>query len=1427
MSKIIGLDLGTNSIGWALRNTDLTGNQIEKFGVITFKKGVGLGKSGEYSYAAERTKKRSTRRLYQARKYRLWATLEILISQGYCPLAIEDLNMWRYYNKEEALKNNNAGRIYPIHNLDFDAWIKLDFNKDGKPDFTSPYQLRKLLAESPLDLSIDINRFKLGRALYHIAQRRGFKSSRKGAENSNDNVDTIEDIIDLQYSEKKKNKLITELLEKYPQAKTIGWLFAILESEKIRVRENITQYAIRENYKDEIKYIFKTQGINLEDPIYTLLVESSKNKNDGSIFYKRPLRSQKGLIGKCTLEPNKYRAPISHPAFEEFRAWSLLNNIKYKENDIWKLLPLNLKVEIYDELFFRKSKSYFSFSEIENFIKKQGRNWELNYSPKTTISACPVSARLKEIFGNDYLNIKLAKVKSTKSEKDYYNIDDIWHILFSCEDQEYVAEFAEQKLKLDNVNIKRYITAWNACPVGYAMLSLHAIHKINVFLRKGFIYTEAVLLANLPQILEKELWAVNEDFIINSISSLIEDNRNQKSILTIVNTLISKHKNLEANQRHGFRNNEYLLDSSDIEDIDRTITEHFGKNKWSAFTNDYKKIVFNTVKECYQAYYSKQGIIRDEGVEERLVTINAGNNKYFRTETGYYQLPKMVDTVKEFLLDNFNHIDKIKLSKIYHPSEISIYPPARERDGQIKLGSPKTGSFKNPMAMRTLHELRKLLNYMIETRQIDCETKVVVEVARELNDANKRWAIEKWQKQREEENNEFAKAIELLTNEDSSIRASSDSNDTIDKLRLFYEQNLEQTLPEVVATEEDKGEKKKKNKSQNTDVAVEWNGYGDKLIDKYRLWKEQGYQCLYTGKYIKLSDLFKENVVDFEHTIPRSKSFDNSLSNLTVCYANYNRTIKNNQIPTALLNYDSEFDFGGSIGICAAIKPRLDAWEEKIKRIKQQIDYWKTKSKKAVDKTWKDKAIRQRHLWQMELEYWKNKLDRFTIKEITSSFKNSQKVDTQLISKYAFHYLKTYFDYVDVQKGSITAEFRKIYHLQAADEIKDRNKHSHHAKDAAVLTLIPVAVKRDTILENYYKSKENKTTYIPDPPFKGFKREYIWSIDDRILINNVTNNQELTPAKRKVRKRGKEIKVNGKNLWATGDAIRGQLHLDTYYGAIKPAKKGKNGNLLKDENGKFIQEDEIKFVQRVPFNADFNKIEKIVDDGLRQQIQLHIKRAGNFKKAYEEGIYLLDKNSNPHGNKIRHIRIWATVSEPLPIKRHTYLSDKEYKQNYWSANATNSFFAIYSNEDKKRFDLRNLFETAKIISLQPTQDPKNLFESSITVTRGRNTIDLHIKYILKAGLKVLFKKEVNEDLRLFPRNELSNRLYVLTRFEKDGRLNFQFHLEARNKIDESYTESEIDFLKPKPTLRFSFSKYEFLVEGYEFDIMMDGTVRWN
>ena len=100
MEIILGLDLGTNSIGWAIRDITEKENQITDKGVLTFEKGVGEGKSGEFPLVQKRTESRSKRRNYQAEKYRKWGLLKTLIENNMCPLSMDELNEWRKYTKK-------------------------------------------------------------------------------------------------------------------------------------------------------------------------------------------------------------------------------------------------------------------------------------------------------------------------------------------------------------------------------------------------------------------------------------------------------------------------------------------------------------------------------------------------------------------------------------------------------------------------------------------------------------------------------------------------------------------------------------------------------------------------------------------------------------------------------------------------------------------------------------------------------------------------------------------------------------------------------------------------------------------------------------------------------------------------------------------------------------------------------------------------------------------------------------------------------------------------------------------------------------------------------------------------------------------------------------------------------------------------------
>ena len=849
MEKILGLDLGTNSIGWAIRNTSLMENQLEKYGVITFNKGVGDSKSGEYSYAAERTKNRSLRRRYQAHKYKLWATLQILIKHDYCPLSEEALNKWKKYEK-------GVGRIYPHDDLNFANWIKLDFNGDGEPDYSSPYQLRYELITLPLDLTAPEDRYKIGRALYHIAQHRGFKSSKKVQDKEEEQ--TTDDYIG---AEKKRAKFIEELLEKH-HVKTVGAAFAREEKEGVRIRKNLHQHVLRKQLQNEVKEIFSFQNLSFEEIFQKIISKST-------IFWQRPLRSQKGSIGKCTLEPSKYRCPVSHPSFEEFRALSFLNTIEFRNKNItgdnWQKIPFELRMKIYYDKFFRQSVADCDFLEIRLFIEKQNgnANWELNYKDKTNVSACPVSARLKDIFGEQWKEIRInhATIDNRKHHKNFYNIDDIWHVLFSFEDEEDVRLFAAQKLKLE-VKTEKFVSLWYKMPVAYGMLSLKAINNILPFLREGMIYTEAVLLAKIPEVLGNDLWTKNEEILKQDITEIIRINRNEKGNLIIVNTLIAKYKALEPQFKFAERNFDYQLKNDDIAEVERTIIEAVGYTTWNKKSEAEKFSAKQFVQEYYQTFFND-------------------------TKREFIRLPHLLDTLKKVLGDTFDLSEK-QLNKLYHPSQINIYPPAKERfyekyNGNYRLlESPKTGAFKNPMAMRTLYEMRKLVNYLIATGDVDEETRIVVELARELNDANLRSAIETYQRRRQEENKEFANAIIELMKEYPSTKANAESNEDIDRFRLWFEQINDEFIVEG-----------------RTDYAKnDWNNHKSKtykaitaakeMIEKYRLWKQQDCQCMYSGKIINLTDLFSENNTDFEHTIPRSISFDNSLANLTVCDFTYN-----------------------------------------------------------------------------------------------------------------------------------------------------------------------------------------------------------------------------------------------------------------------------------------------------------------------------------------------------------------------------------------------------------------------------------------------------------------------------------------------------------------------------------------------------------
>ena len=152
----LGLDLGSSSIGWSIREED----EFIKHGVITFNSGMTKGTGGYTSPTKDRRDTRSKRNLIRARKYRKWELLEIILEE-YVPLEKKEFEQWSKYEKGQIRK-------FP-ENDEFLKWLACDFRYIGGNDYKSPYELRVKA------LDFKLTKHELGRVLYHLIQRRGYK----------------------------------------------------------------------------------------------------------------------------------------------------------------------------------------------------------------------------------------------------------------------------------------------------------------------------------------------------------------------------------------------------------------------------------------------------------------------------------------------------------------------------------------------------------------------------------------------------------------------------------------------------------------------------------------------------------------------------------------------------------------------------------------------------------------------------------------------------------------------------------------------------------------------------------------------------------------------------------------------------------------------------------------------------------------------------------------------------------------------------------------------------------------------------------------------------------------------------------------------------------------------------------------------------
>ncbi len=310
--KILGLDIGSNSIGWALLGADSgRPNEIIGLGSRIFMKAVEDGKTATPKNVKRRNA-RLARRVIQRRARRKQRMLNYLVKLGLLPEELQG------HTQPEILLNNLG----------------------------DPYQLRARGLDHPL------SPHEMGRVLLHFVQRRGFLSTRKTLLGDMvDDPDVLEILAEREdeednSSERAKEetafkKDISELRATIQMAecRTLGEYLAGFDHhdcKRNRLREGGHLRTDRQMYRDELDLIWQQQKNN-----NNILTDDVKKEIEHIIFYQRPLRLRSDRIGKCSLEPQRNRAKVARLESQRFRYLQDINHLKYFDSYSDEWISLN------------------------------------------------------------------------------------------------------------------------------------------------------------------------------------------------------------------------------------------------------------------------------------------------------------------------------------------------------------------------------------------------------------------------------------------------------------------------------------------------------------------------------------------------------------------------------------------------------------------------------------------------------------------------------------------------------------------------------------------------------------------------------------------------------------------------------------------------------------------------------------------------------------------------------------------------------------------------------------------------------------------------------------------------------------------------------------------------------------------------------
>ena len=319
----LALDLGSTSLGWAMIRLN---SENPPSPVAVIKAGVRIFSDGRNpkdgsSLAVTRRDARSMRRRRDRLLKRKSRMTRSLIEHG-------------FFSSDEAQRK---------------TLVTLN-----------PYTLRA----KGLDAALTPAEF--GRALFHINQRRGFKSNRKTDKKDNDSGALKTAIGKLREDIKSENcRSVGEWLNK--RAEVGGFVRARYRTEKFvkddgktKINKSYDLYIDRAMISDEFDALWHKQA-ELNPALFT---EAARADLKDVLLHQRPLKPVKP--GRCTFMPDEERAPLALPSTQRFRMYQEVNNLRILREGL-KEEPLTLQHR--DDLIAAlEQHSKRSFTQIKKLL---------------------------------------------------------------------------------------------------------------------------------------------------------------------------------------------------------------------------------------------------------------------------------------------------------------------------------------------------------------------------------------------------------------------------------------------------------------------------------------------------------------------------------------------------------------------------------------------------------------------------------------------------------------------------------------------------------------------------------------------------------------------------------------------------------------------------------------------------------------------------------------------------------------------------------------------------------------------------------------------------------------------------------------------------------------------------------------------------